>query len=216
MPKVTTVEASYPPNYYRQTAAITYLEQFYGKARVEVLNDALPPNIGDVYPIQTVGGHGASLDKTYFEYVNQPDPPSDPGEHMALLNTRFVVDNQPHPGLQRVLTDPVRGISVYELPDSVPRAYFADQVMACIHHANDCAPVEITHYSDTEIALLYRSATPETLVLSETVDPGWRAYLDGRQVSIHGWGLTNLKLFRSVAVPAGQHRVVFRYQPFGL
>ena len=48
------------------------------------------------------------------------------------------------------------------------------------------------------------------LALHETWYPGWIAEIDGRRVPI----LRADVLFRGVEVPAGRHRVVFRFAPF--
>jgi hypothetical protein len=51
-----------------------------------------------------------------------------------------------------------------------------------------------------------------TLVLLDTYDAGWRAALDGIDAPI--WRAFGL--FRAVAVPTGDHEVVFRYSAPGL
>jgi uncharacterized membrane protein YfhO len=48
------------------------------------------------------------------------------------------------------------------------------------------------------------------LVLHDTYYPGWLAEVDGRSASI----LRAFVLFRGVEVPAGTHRVTFRFAPF--
>ncbi|MDQ3262831.1 MAG: YfhO family protein [Myxococcota bacterium] len=48
------------------------------------------------------------------------------------------------------------------------------------------------------------------LVLSDAFFPGWTAHLDGQQVPV----LRANHVMRAVRLPAGEHRVVFRYRPW--
>jgi hypothetical protein len=50
---------------------------------------------------------------------------------------------------------------------------------------------------------------PGLLMLSETYDPGWNAYIDGERVDV----LTANYLLRAVPVPAGVHEIELRYEP---
>jgi uncharacterized membrane protein YfhO len=50
------------------------------------------------------------------------------------------------------------------------------------------------------------------LVLHDTYYPGWIAEIDGRLAPI----LRADELFRAVELPAGTHRVMFRFTPFSL
>jgi hypothetical protein len=215
-PRINSTPATYAPNYYKRTTAITYLEQFYGHARVLVQNNALPINIGDVYKIQTVGGYGATLHQSFFSYLNEADPIGQAGQHMDLLNVRFIVDSGPQPGLKKVFTDNVRHISIYERPHYLPRAFFADQVGVCSEHGSGCTPASITSYSDNHITAHSTAAEAKTLVFSEVNYTGWNAYVDGHKAAITSYGLAKVKLFRAVAVPAGTHTVELRYKPLGL
>ncbi|HLB12313.1 MAG TPA: 6-pyruvoyl-tetrahydropterin synthase-related protein [Dehalococcoidia bacterium] len=46
-------------------------------------------------------------------------------------------------------------------------------------------------------------------LLNQTYFPGWTAYVDGREVALHGVGTANLM---SIQVPPGQHDVEFRFE----
>ncbi len=68
----------------------------------------------------------------------------------------------------------------------------------------------IVHESFNTVDIDVRAATPKYLVLSYLYRPRWRAYVDGSEVTIHrAYGG-----FMAVPVPAGVHRLRFRYTPF--
>lgn len=55
------------------------------------------------------------------------------------------------------------------------------------------------------------SAGPAYLVLADTFDPGWHAFLDGREVPIR----PAYAAFRAVYLAGGTHKIVFTYEPAG-
>jgi hypothetical protein len=56
------------------------------------------------------------------------------------------------------------------------------------------------------------SDAPGLLMLSESYDPGWRAYIDGEPAQV----LVADHLLRAVPLPAGEHTVELRYEPRSL
>jgi hypothetical protein len=67
----------------------------------------------------------------------------------------------------------------------------------------------IACYEPNKVKIDVRTSGPCLVVLSDTLDPGWRATMDGRQVSIHRVN----GFLRGVCVPAGEHSIRFRYAP---
>jgi len=70
----------------------------------------------------------------------------------------------------------------------------------------------VTRHEPDEIELATSSAAPGLLVVSEAYARGWRAFVDGRETEVmpvHGW-------LRAIALPAGEHAVVMRYDPLSL
>jgi hypothetical protein len=68
----------------------------------------------------------------------------------------------------------------------------------------------IVSYANTEVIAEATSAAGGWLVLNDVWHPWWYASIDGREVPLLRANVT----FRAVAVPAGTHRVVFRFRPF--
>ncbi|MBO0798807.1 MAG: YfhO family protein, partial [Blastocatellia bacterium] len=69
------------------------------------------------------------------------------------------------------------------------------------------ARAEVMRYEPNRIELNTRNDQPGFLVLSELYYRGWGARIDGKKASVE---LVNNAL-RGIAVPAGEHRVEFRY-----
>jgi hypothetical protein len=69
--------------------------------------------------------------------------------------------------------------------------------------------VNISEYKNNMIALAVESSRSQFLVLSETFYPGWKAFLDGKEVLLYEANLA----FRAVAVPQGRHKIIFKYEP---
>ncbi|MDQ4099401.1 MAG: YfhO family protein [Chloroflexota bacterium] len=72
--------------------------------------------------------------------------------------------------------------------------------------------VAVTAYTPDRILLSARSDAPGLLVISDTYDPDWRAYVDGEPAPV----LVANYVLRAVALPAGAHTVELRYEPRSL
>lgn len=67
--------------------------------------------------------------------------------------------------------------------------------------------VTIDGYGYNEIQLTARNETPAILVLSEVYYPDWKVHVDGAPAEM----LRANYILRAVALPAGEHKVVFKY-----
>jgi hypothetical protein len=72
--------------------------------------------------------------------------------------------------------------------------------------------VRIERYGLNEVVLVSESDRAGVLVLHDIHYPGWEATVDGRPVPVLRANL----LFRGVEVPAGRHRVEFRFRPLSV
>ncbi|HVL71733.1 MAG TPA: hypothetical protein VM434_07600 [Beijerinckiaceae bacterium] len=82
--------------------------------------------------------------------------------------------------------------------------------------AVDAAPasgtVSIASYRRNEVTLAVETDRPAVIVLHDIHYPGWQAYVDGEHRPLLRANL----LFRGVEVPAGAHKVEFRFEPLSL
>ena len=69
------------------------------------------------------------------------------------------------------------------------------------------AEASITHYALNEIRVDAKLRSPAILVLSEVFYPRWKVYVDGKEGKV----LKADYLLRAVALTAGDHDIVFRY-----
>jgi hypothetical protein len=73
---------------------------------------------------------------------------------------------------------------------------------------NEFVPTaKITDYKNEYIGIETETKAPHLLVLSEMYYPLWKAYIDGQETEIYKTDFA----FRSVVVPAGKHKVEFKY-----
>jgi hypothetical protein len=68
---------------------------------------------------------------------------------------------------------------------------------------------KIADYKNERIEIAVSLPQPKILVSSEVYCPGWKAYLDGREVKIYQANFS----FRAVPLPGGVHTVIFVYDP---
>lgn len=127
--------------------------------------------------------------------------------------------------LYRLLTDRpkvylARDWQATALPDQAVRAMARGQVVVDRQPGFPAGPswvfagesVQVERPRPEEVRVRVRTARPALLVFGEAYFPGWTASLDGRPVDPFRVNY----LFQGVEVPAGDHEVVFRYQPESL
>jgi hypothetical protein len=72
--------------------------------------------------------------------------------------------------------------------------------------------VSVTSYDAERIELKSKTGASGLLMLSEVYYPAWKAYVDGRPVSLYSADY----VLRAVPVPAGEHTVELRYESWSL
>lgn len=161
------------------------------------------------------------------------------GQFLDAANVRFIISEVPLDG--GPFREVHRGSAiVYENPSALPRAYLVNEYMVAEEPEGALAlmadpgfdpratavvyeplsgpelgrpesPGEavIEEYSPNRVVVRTRAGARSLLVLADNMYKGWHATVDDEPVPIHRTNHT----FRGVVVAAGEHEVVFRFQP---
>jgi hypothetical protein len=158
---------------------------------------------------------------------------------LRMLNVKYLLvpGRLPEGAYSEVFQDAPAQILTYEIPDALPRAWLAETVTAVASEDAVLARVSDPSFDPGKEAVLIgaapsglgsgpvtgaarivrrdlhtlemevNSSRPALLVVSEMdYPPDWRAWVDGAPAEIRSADL----VLRSIAVPAGQHKVLFR------
>ncbi|MDO9392340.1 MAG: YfhO family protein [bacterium] len=159
---------------------------------------------------------------------------------MSILGVKYLLLQQPlnHPDF--TLYDSCYGgqVKIYQYQKSLPRAWLAgnyeviareteilerikqssfdpsrtvileEQPEGFVSAKQVQGSVTVDEYQPNQIKLSVEALAPAIMVLSENHYPAWQAYLDGQPVKTYRADYT----FRAVVVPAGKHKVEFKYQ----
>jgi hypothetical protein len=92
-----------------------------------------------------------------------------------------------------------------------PSCYFPRSTGAAAKSAEsgDFSGARIVDYRAESMRIETRSALPSYLVISESFDPGWHAWVNGEEMTLLEANL----YFRAVPLPAGAHEVELFYRP---
>jgi len=228
--------ANLHPSYVRVTGTPDHAKA------VEIALNNLLPNAGMLYGFEFFQDIDALGRRTYTEFLHFINalPLERRGQLLKALNVRYVVAFHPLTikGLELVREFPEHFSRLYQISDPVPRAYL---VSRAIHEADAKTtlnrlsseefdahrevildtPIQFESKGDfrqTALVPVYRGDRveveaklhhPGILVLTDAFHPGWRVRVDGVERQL----LRANYLFRAVELPAGDHKVVFSYEP---
>jgi hypothetical protein len=186
----------------------------------------LPPNTASILRLHDLAGYDSLLHRDthlFLGYVNGQDPappangniqyvkPTAPPEKLAEAGVSRVYSRKPL-GPTPAVSGP-GGLLVYDLLGG-ERAFVASpdadgrKAAAAIEDGYDRQTV--------------RAQGPGLLTVRDRLMPGWRAFLDGRELPLVNrspWQAPDgrkVQLWRQVELPDGEHSVEFRYDPPGM
>jgi hypothetical protein len=166
---------------------------------------------------QWLRGSGRWREAMHFKTSRESDRGAD--EHVEGETDVTVFENQralPRAWLvQHVMSmedgDAIRVVKSSRLPNGDPfdprRIALIDTSMRLPedHFAAGASEVRVDRIGDGDIGIRVSTAAGGFLVLSENAYPGWRARVDGAEVTIYRADVT----LQGITVPAGTHRVEF-------
>ena len=120
----------------------------------------------------------------------------------AKLYSHWLVNTNDDATLKQLVSpdfDPAQTVLV---EDSIPLAQGTNSQVAP-------GTVEITRYSSRHIELKATAKVPSLLLFNERYDPVWTVWVDGKPEPL----LRCNYLMRGVQIPAGDHSIVFKYEP---
>jgi uncharacterized membrane-anchored protein YitT (DUF2179 family) len=114
-------------------------------------------------------------------------------------------------GAARVIEDGPATLAAMAAPDFDPRreAVVAREPAIALAGGAVEGEARILEWSPDRIRIHARSARPALLILADNYYPGWRARIGDEQTPV----LRANHTFRAVAVPSGEHDVVFSFRP---
>jgi hypothetical protein len=212
---------------------VRFLRSQPGDFRVWINREDIDFNLGDWESIEQYDGY-SSVPVNVFRATAYPDV-------RVLFGQRFYIGRKPiEPGLPEVFRDS-SGIAVYRSADSTPRVWTVHHATTAKNHdqimkelAYPLAELRLKAVVTGTAPALETCAEPDhvrsfehgqaivvatvhmtckgMLILADTFTPGWTASVDDRPAPIY----ETYGAVRGVVVPAGKHRVKFRYRPISV
>lgn len=212
LPNIKT-DTKTPAAYALPDKLVDVLEKTNGQYRLEILGDALPINIGNVYNVQTIGGYAATVYAPYYEFAHAAD--LEPEFRNDLLGVQLVAARQkPTNGQELAYSDAKANVYIVKRPTALPKFFTSDtpgSVVRAEYH-----PLEVTTWAYNDQYEKYTVTVPAntTVIISEIAYPGWEATVDGQPAQIKTYTIGGRPLLKALDLPVGTHTVELTYKPF--
>jgi hypothetical protein len=197
----------YPPHYFARTPVITYAEGACAGHRTLLLDEALPRNVGDVFPrLHTQNGYGATLQVPFFDFISSSSWTSPEQTH--LLDLRCIIASSPLalPGYRVGFRDMVSGITVY----------VDDHTSPLNTPQFEAIPAVVLKDDDRDLRYAVDMAHPTTVVVSAIVYPGWHLQVDGHSVNAGSFRVGSVPIFPEVKLGPGRHTLDYSWSGWPL
>lgn len=179
------------------------------------------------YYHNSIGGYHAAKPRRYQELVDYQLSKNNM-EVVNMLNTKYFIVSSKEGVLQAQKNPDANGnawfahhmISVDNPDDEILALTDFDSKQDIVINTQDfkvqptevdsTATVELISYEPNELVYSYQSEKPQLTVFSEIYyQPGWNAYVDGALTPHYRANY----VLRAMNVPAGKHKIVFKFEP---
>jgi hypothetical protein len=167
-----------------------FLKAQPGWFRIEVDENAVPYNFGDWFGIEHFGGYVASMPEKTFHLVGHDSA-------RRLFGIQYRIARQPSTPEQVPVFESRSGLKV-----------FRDSRITQPLRAS-CGEANVVLRTSNRFVIDAQLRCDGLVVTGDPAFPGWHAWSDGKPTPIQ----ESEGVLRAVAVPAGSHRIEFRYQP---
>jgi len=193
---------------------IKTLEATNGQYRVQIDDNALPVNFGNVYDVQTTGGYSATIYAPYYRLTRL----SGVNKNFVddVLGVRLIATRQPPESMSPAYADTKQQVYVYVRPTALPKFFTTTHDGSVQRSDYHGLAVKTLHYDDHRQTFKVTNPKAQRVILSEIAYSGWKAQLDGKTVALQTYAIKGEPLLKEINLPAGNHTVELDYKPFGL
>ena len=197
-----------PKMAFFETDSIKYLRENLGNYRMmsvgKDFRDWMPANTPMVYGLNDIQGTDSLWYRGYHRFLKTMNPqaptfdwPNLDSPQLDLLGVKYLLTSE-------YITSPKWEL-VYDRDGKV---YLNRKVMPRVI-SSQVSRAEIADYLPNQVTVDVQSTGEGELLLTDVLYPGWQAEVDGAKAQIEAaYGI-----FRQVQCPAGEHEIVFKFQP---
>lgn len=199
--------------YARNAEVIGFLSKTNGQNRVFVESGALPVNIGNVYPIQTLGGYSATINAPFYEIMNNTKASKD--FVYDLYGVKYIVSKNLSKKENAVFAK--NGVYVTERQSALPKLFMTSKDGSTQRSDYSGISVQTIKYNDQIQVFTFELNKSGKVIFSENYFKGWIAEIDGKKTPIKPYYVDGKPLLKSISInKPGKHTVKLRYSPFQL
>ncbi len=207
---------------YSETSALRYLAAHIGHDRILPLNThglsflgptgVLPPNGATVFGLRDVQGYDSLFPGRYKRLMDQLDgEDSSPPEVGNMVLVKRIPDQAwSITGAKWALSDTPLGLNGEIHLDNI----YIDPLTGPGRIQVSSPEAQATWLQDdpTRVAFRIKTSSPCEVTLADEMYPGWLCLVDGQKTPI---SLAH-NVYRRITIPAGNHLIQFRFEPFTL